>query len=78
MSWSGAPDSVRCTREINFELATFGFLGMSSAIIHRNVRCAKRSNGYSANGRLQKVNSELQCADSARKSQSKRRWRTGQ
>jgi hypothetical protein len=37
-----------------------------------------RSNGYSANGRLQKVNSELQCAACARRSQSRRRWRTGQ
>jgi hypothetical protein len=48
------PDSVRCTREINSELATFGFLEMPSAIIHRTVRCAKWSNGYNANGRLQK------------------------
>jgi hypothetical protein len=48
------PDSVRCTREINSELATFEFLGLPSAIIHRTVQCAKRSNGYSANGRLQK------------------------
>jgi hypothetical protein len=61
------PDSVRCTREINSELVTFGNLGSLSAIIHRTVqcstgqsdvapavRCAKQSNGYSANGRLQK------------------------
>jgi hypothetical protein len=72
------PDSVRCTREINSKLATFGFLELPSAIIHRTVRCAKRSNSYSANGRLQKVNSELQCADCACRSQSKHRWRTGQ
>jgi hypothetical protein len=26
MPWSGAPDSVRCTREINSELLSFGFL----------------------------------------------------
>jgi hypothetical protein len=45
MPWSGAPDSVRCTREINSELATFGNSGSHSAIIHRTVRCAKRSNG---------------------------------
>jgi hypothetical protein len=25
LPWSGAPDSVRCTREINSKLATFGF-----------------------------------------------------
>jgi hypothetical protein len=48
------PDSVRCTREINSELLSFGFLESHSAIIHRTVRCAKRSNGYYANGRLQK------------------------
>jgi hypothetical protein len=39
------PDSVRCTREINSELATFGFLKSHSAIIHRTVRCAMWSNG---------------------------------
>jgi hypothetical protein len=41
------PDSVRCTREINSKLATFGNSGSHSAIIHRTVRCAKRSNDYS-------------------------------
>jgi hypothetical protein len=51
------PDSVRCTKEINSELLSFGFLESHSAIIHRTVRCAMRSNGYCANGRLQKVNS---------------------
>jgi hypothetical protein len=34
------PDSVRCTREINSELATFGNLESHSAIIHQTVRCA--------------------------------------
>jgi hypothetical protein len=66
------PDSVRCTREINSKLATFENSGSHSAIIHRTVRCAKRSNGYYANGRLQKstVNNE-QC-NCARRSQSRR------
>jgi hypothetical protein len=51
---SGAPpDSVRCTREINSKLATFGNLGSHSAIIHRTVRCAKQSNGRQRNGRVQ-------------------------
>jgi hypothetical protein len=52
---SGAPlDSVRCTREPNSELATFGNSGSRSAIIHRTVRCStdclvcQRSNGYTA------------------------------
>jgi hypothetical protein len=36
---SGAPpDSVRCTRELEAELATFGKMGGRSAIIHRTVR----------------------------------------
>jgi hypothetical protein len=38
---SGAPpDSVRCTRELDAELLTFGKMGGRSAIIHRTVRCA--------------------------------------
>jgi hypothetical protein len=37
---SGAPpDSVRCTRELNAQLFTFGNFQRSSAIIHRTVRC---------------------------------------
>jgi hypothetical protein len=34
------PDCVRCTREPDTELATFGNSGSHSAIIHRTVRCA--------------------------------------
>jgi hypothetical protein len=34
------PDSVRCTRALEAELATFGKMGGRSAIIHRTVRCA--------------------------------------
>jgi hypothetical protein len=38
---SGAPpDSVRCTRDSNSELLTFGNSGGRSAIIHRTVRCS--------------------------------------
>jgi hypothetical protein len=38
---SGAPpDSVRCTRDSNSELLTFGNSGSHSAIIHRTVRCS--------------------------------------
>jgi hypothetical protein len=33
------PDSVRCTRDSNSELLTFGNSGGCSAIIHRTVRC---------------------------------------
>jgi hypothetical protein len=34
------PDSVRCTREPNSEMLTFGNSGSHSTIIHRTVRCA--------------------------------------
>jgi hypothetical protein len=37
--WSGALDSVRCTRALEAELFTFGNFQRSSAIIHRTVRC---------------------------------------
>jgi hypothetical protein len=40
------PDSVQCTRVDQLQLASFENLGSHSAIIHRTVRCAKRSNGY--------------------------------
>jgi hypothetical protein len=53
------PDSVRCTKEFDSKLATFGNLVSCSAIIHRTVRCStglsgvapdcplcQRSNGY--------------------------------
>jgi hypothetical protein len=33
------PDSVRCTRGLRLELATFGNFRGDSAIIHRTVRC---------------------------------------
>jgi hypothetical protein len=53
LPWSGAPDSVRCTRVLQLELFTFGFPRRSSAIIHRTVWCVtgqcpvhQRSNGY--------------------------------
>jgi hypothetical protein len=51
-------NSVRCTRELNFELATFGNSGSHSAIIHRTVRCAS---GVRAIPR-QRSSVTLQCA----------------
>jgi hypothetical protein len=46
---SGAPpDSVRCTRDSNSELLTFGNSGRHSAIIHRTVRCASGAMATSA------------------------------
>jgi hypothetical protein len=42
------PDSVRCTREPNSELATFKNSGSHSAIIHRTVRCSTGLSGVPA------------------------------
>jgi hypothetical protein len=47
---------------IDLKLFTFGFLQAHSAIIHRTIRCAKRSNDYSRNGRLHSALTELQFA----------------
>ena len=41
MPWSGAPDSVRCTRGLHAELLTFGKIQRRFAIIHWTVRCSK-------------------------------------
>jgi hypothetical protein len=50
------PDSVRCTRALNAELATFEKNRGRSAIIHQTVRCASGSNNYFAcNNRLQHI-----------------------
>jgi hypothetical protein len=50
---SGAPpDSVRCTREPEAELATFGKMGDHSAIIHRTVRCHTGLSGVPVEQRL--------------------------
>jgi hypothetical protein len=45
LPWSGALDSVRCTREINSKLATFGFLELPCAIIHETVQCSTGLSG---------------------------------
>jgi hypothetical protein len=42
------PDSVRCTRDSNSELLTFGNSRGHSAIIHRTVRCASGATTTSA------------------------------
>jgi hypothetical protein len=53
------PDSVRCTRELEAELATFGKMGGRSAIIHRTVRCAS---GATAISRATVDCKRIQCA----------------
>jgi hypothetical protein len=78
--WSGAPDSVRCTREPNSKLATFWNSGGRSAIIHRTVRCSIGLSGVPAeqrllraNGRLQRAVNALQCAQKSEQSQKAHR-----
>jgi hypothetical protein len=46
------PDSVRCTRDPNSELLTFGNSGGRSAIIHWTVRCSTGLSGVPAEQRL--------------------------
>jgi hypothetical protein len=73
---SGAPpDSVRCTREPDSKLATFGNSGGRSAIIHRTVRC---TSGATATSRQRSSAEEQLMRYSARRSQSRARMRTGQ
>jgi hypothetical protein len=88
--WSGAPDcpvhhrtvsgappgSVRCTRDSNSELLTFGNSGSPSAIIHWTIRWRTGLSGVPAeqlllraNGRLQKALNALQCAPESEQSQ---------
>jgi hypothetical protein len=72
------PDSVRCTREIDSEFASFGNLGGRSAIIHRTVRCAS---GAMATSRQRSSAEDIKCATvraCARRSQSRHRRRTRQ
>jgi hypothetical protein len=54
------PDSVRCTREDQLKLASFGNLGSRSAIIHRTVWCSTGLSGVPAEQRLLRVNGRLQ------------------
>jgi hypothetical protein len=74
------PDSVRCTRKFQSELATFGNSGSRSAIIHRTVRCTTELSGvpveqrlHRANGRLQRAVNALQCAQKSKQSQKAHR-----
>jgi hypothetical protein len=79
---SGAPsDSVRCTRALDAELATFGKMGSRSAIIHRTVRCHTGLSGVPAEQwllRAQRSTATNLMRACARRGQSTRSWRTGQ
>jgi hypothetical protein len=75
------PDSVRCTRELNDELATFGKIRGRSAIIHRTVRCHTGLSGVPAEQPLlhaQRSTATHLMRACARRGQSTRSWRTGQ
>jgi hypothetical protein len=79
------PDSVRCTREIDSELASFGNLGGHSAIIHWTIWCNTGLSSVPAeqrllhtNGRLQKTLNALQCAPARAEVRAGARRRTGQ
>jgi hypothetical protein len=74
------PDSVRCTREPNSELATFGNSRSRSAIIHRTIRCSTGLSGVPAeqrllraNGRLRRAVNALQCTQKSEQSQKAHR-----
>jgi hypothetical protein len=74
------PDSVRCTREPNSELATFKNSGSRSAIIHRTARCSTGLSGVPAeqrllraNGRLRRAVNALQCAHKSEQNQKAHR-----
>jgi hypothetical protein len=72
------PDSVRCTREPNSELATFGKSGSRSAIIHRTVRCASESTATSRQRSSAKALNALHCAPARAVVRAGARRRTGQ
>jgi hypothetical protein len=57
---SGVPPySVRCTREPNSKLATFGNSGSRSAIIHRTVRCSTGLSGVPSGATVVRANGLL-------------------
>jgi hypothetical protein len=56
------PDSVRCTRDPDAELATFGKIGGHSTIIHRTVRCASGATATSRQRSTANAFNALQCA----------------
>jgi hypothetical protein len=68
---SGAPpDSVRCTRELDAELLTFGKMGGRSVIIHRTVRCASGATATSRQRSTVNAFNALQCVPESEKHQT--------
>jgi FAD synthase len=79
--------TVRCTRTVQSPNthSRVSQSALRSAIIHRTVRCATKLSGAPAEQRLfgntvdcKSVDAELQCANSACRSQCSRQRRTGQ
>jgi hypothetical protein len=71
--WTGAPDCPVCHRTVTGapcpyedEPATLGKTEPRSAIIHQTVQCASGATTTRYNGRLQKLLTEEQCAQSQR------------
>jgi hypothetical protein len=67
------PDTVRCTRELEAELATFGKMGGRSAIIHRTVRCASGAMATSRQRSTANAFNVLQCAAESEQRQTAHR-----
>jgi hypothetical protein len=83
--WSGAPDSVRCTRVVRLQTlhlwvsdALLCYNSPDYPVCHRTVRCTSGATASQRNGRLQRSPATLQCADSSRRSQSSRQRHTEQ
>jgi hypothetical protein len=72
------PDSVRCTREPDSELATFGNSRSRSAIIHQTVRCACGATATSRQRSSAEALIALQCAPTCAEVRAGARRRTGQ
>jgi hypothetical protein len=77
--------TVRCTREIDSELAIFGNSGSHSAIIHRTISCNTGLSGVPveqwllhANGRLQMNSKSKQCTPARAEVRTGARRRIGQ
>jgi hypothetical protein len=68
--------TVRCTREINSELLSFGFLESHFAIIHRNVWCAMTEQRLLRQRSSAKVNSESARTTRAKSEQRQKAHRT--
>jgi hypothetical protein len=66
------PDSVRCTRELNSKLLSFGNSRGRSTIIHRTVRCTKRSNASKRQRSSANSTGTMNSVHCARRRQSKR------